>query len=64
MNQKYTNDLKKVGNNAINELEPVLKNGVSSIIDIVKDIAVDTISAIFENRKNKNNKVNGDKNNG
>jgi hypothetical protein len=57
--QKYKNDLKKIGNETINDLEPVIKKGVNSVFDFVKEIIDDVITNVFDKRKNSNKKENG-----
>jgi hypothetical protein len=52
--QKYKEDLKKIGNETINDLEPVIKKGVNNIFDFVKEIIDDAISTLFEKRKTSN----------
>lgn len=54
--QKYKEDLKKIGNETINDLEPVIKKGVNNLFDFVKEIIDDVITTLFEKRKTPTNK--------
>ena len=53
MNKKeeYKQDLKKIGNETLDDLEPIVKKSFSNIFDFVKKIVNDGISLIFEKRK-------------
>jgi hypothetical protein len=56
--QKCKEDLKKIGNETINDLEPVIKKGVNNLFDFVKEIIDDVISTVFEKRKSSSEKEN------
>jgi len=51
--QKYKENLKKIGNETLDDLEPVVKKGCNNILNIVKDIFEDLITNLFEMRKKK-----------
>ena len=56
--QKYKESLKKIGNETIDDLEPVIKKGISSVFDCIKEIIDETLTTIFEKRKSINKKEN------
>jgi hypothetical protein len=58
--QKIKEDLKKIGNEIIDDLELVIKKGVSNIFTFFKDVTDESITNIFEKRKKINNKKQGD----
>jgi len=43
---------KKIGNEAIDDLEPVVKKGIGNILDFVKEIIDECVTTVFESRKN------------
>ena len=49
--QKHKESLKKIGNETINDLEPVIKKGLGNIFDFIKELLNDAISSGFEKRK-------------
>lgn len=49
--QKIKQNLKDIGNNVLNDLEPVAKKTSGSILDLTKEIINDLITSIFESRK-------------
>jgi len=51
--QKYKEDLKKIGNETLEDLEPVVKKGCNSILEFIKEIFNDFITSLFESRKKK-----------
>ncbi len=51
--QKIKQNLKNIGNNALQDLEPVVKKTSGSILDLTKDIINDFITSIFESRRKK-----------
>ena len=57
--EKYKENFKKIGNEALDELEPVVKKTSSNIMDFVKEIFNDLITDLFEMRKKKRRLRNG-----
>jgi len=59
--EKYKKHLEEARDQTINDLEPVVKNGTSRIIDIIQEVCSDFISEIFEKTRNrmKSNKNQG-----
>ena len=49
--QKYKENLKKLGNETLDELEPVVKKSCDNMLDFVKEIFNDFITHLFEIRK-------------
>jgi hypothetical protein len=49
--EKYKNNLKKIGDETLNDLEPLIKNSGDKLIDIIKEILHDSISDLFHKRR-------------
>lgn len=57
--QKCKETFKKIGNDALDELEPVVKKTSDNVMDFVKEIFNDFITSLFESRKKKRQVRNG-----
>jgi len=56
--KKHKDRIKKVKNDVVNNLEPIVKKGLSDAIDVGKDFIEDVITSFFEGKKSsKNRKV-------
>lgn len=57
MNKEYSKkikqNLKNIGNNALQDLEPVVKKTSGNILDLTKEIINDFITSLFESRRKK-----------
>jgi len=51
--KKYKDNLKEIGKNTLNDLEPVIKKGCSDILNFVNEVVCDTISYLFNKPKSK-----------
>ena len=51
MKKKYKEKLKKVGNDTVTELEPVIKKGVEDALSILEEVLNDSVTEFFEKRK-------------
>ena len=49
--EKYKQDLKKIGNEALDDLEPVVKKTVSNIFTFINHVFNEQITKLFEKRK-------------
>jgi len=49
--EKYKQDLKKIGNETLDDLEPVLKKTVTNIFKFINDVFNEQITKLFEKRK-------------
>jgi len=56
--EKYKENLKQIGNEALDDLEPVVKSSGYKLLDIVKEIFNDIISDLFNRRKGKKDEEN------
>lgn len=50
--KKYKDKLKKVGNETLVDLEPVVVKNVDKLFDVVKEFVNDFISVMFKEPKN------------
>lgn len=54
--KKYKENLKNIGHETLEDLEPVVKKGFSNFIDFTKEVFNDFISGLFESRRQKRSK--------
>ena len=51
--EKFKENLRKLGNETIDDLEPVVKKSCSNILDFIKETFSDYVTHLFEMRKKK-----------
>ena len=53
--EKYKENIKKIGNETLDDLEPLVKKSGERLIDFLKEIITDGITIFFNQRKENQN---------